>query len=127
MISEVVQRTVERAATHPCTVHLKLYTAGAVTARVLEALVALVLQHRIAGVGAGERTVVAALDVLGRGTGVQDGGLRGNGDRVDCQRGNEEKDRLGAGKHLCRLAWDLIRLDGTGLVVGFETTVGLEE
>ncbi|KAH8766818.1 hypothetical protein F5883DRAFT_555844, partial [Diaporthe sp. PMI_573] len=67
----------------------------------LEALVALVLKYSIAGVGASERAVVAALDVLGCDAGVQDGGLRGNGGCVGCrQGGDEEEDRLGAEKHL---------------------------
>lgn len=93
----------------------------------MKALVALVLEHRVAGVGTGERTVVATLGVLGRGTGVQVAQLRGNSGRVGCgQRGNEEKNRLGAGEHIVvkvavRYNWM------TGLIGGFEMNVGLEE
>lgn len=102
--------------TYSCPTHLELHAAGAVTALVLEALVALVLQHRVAGVGAREGAVVAALDVLGRGTPVQDVELSGEDGCVGrCQSDEEEEDGLGAEEHVCLIcSWT--ELVGVGLV-----------
>lgn len=90
------------SGTYSCLTHLQLHTAGVVTALVLEALVALVGQHPAAGVGASERTRVAALDILGRDTRVQDVVPSGEDGCVGRrQSGEEEENGLCAEEHLC--------------------------